>query len=111
MARPDGPCTWRKFACCPSRSWSRNCRRRCAPSSASRNAPEPWPAERVPFFMNAPSPLFSTELAKSERRQRLVAEFGLLALGSTPLPKLLDVAVEAVSQGVDAPLVKILRPD
>lgn len=61
--------------------------------------------------METPPPQLTRELEKSERRQRLVAEFGQLALQRTPLPELLRIAVETVSKGVDAPLVKILRPD
>jgi two-component system, sensor histidine kinase PdtaS len=47
----------------------------------------------------------------SERRQRLIATFGQLALQKTSIPDLLNAAVQHVAEGVDVPLVKVLQPD
>ena len=51
------------------------------------------------------------ETARLARRAELLAHFGAEALRSIPLPRLLDIAVEATRKGVDTEHVKVLQPD
>lgn len=59
-----------------------------------------------------PSPAeIESKLQVSERRQRLIATFGQLALKKTAIPDLLNAAVQHVAEGIDVPMVKVLQPD
>lgn len=61
--------------------------------------------------MHSSPAAIESDLEVSERRQRLIATFGQLALQKTSIPELLNAAVQHVSEGIDVPLVKVLQPD
>ncbi len=43
------------------------------------------------------------------RQQKLLADFGIIALKGVPLPELLDKATRLVAEGLEAEFVKILK--
>ena len=57
----------------------------------------------------APSNLSADELALRLSQQELVAGFGLFALKTGPVGRLLDEACRLIAEGLQAPLAKVLR--
>lgn len=62
-----------------------------------------------PSAATSDSELSADALRRRVRQQRILADFGVLALKGTPLPQLLDQATRCVAEGLEAEFAKVLK--